>query len=112
MRDGDVLFPYPDKSGETAVLAFWCPGCNCEHPYRIKPEGDSPVWGFDGNMQSPTFSPSLVCAIDRSKAKVCHLYVRNGQIEFLSDSHHELAGKTVPMVRWSEQLNDWECEPR
>ena len=34
----------------------------------------------------------------------CHLFVKNGQIEYCSDSTHSLAGKTVPMVDrdWSE----------
>ncbi|MGC4033677.1 MAG: hypothetical protein QM754_18485 [Tepidisphaeraceae bacterium] len=27
----------------------------------------------------------------------CHSFVRDGQIEFLGDCTHELAGKTVPL---------------
>ena len=112
MKDGDVLFPYPDRSGETALLSFWCPGCKREHPFRIKPEDGYSVWSFDGNMKRPTFSPSLLIHARANDGAMCHLFVRGGQIEFCSDSQHELAGKTVPMVRWSESLNDWECEPR
>lgn len=28
---------------------------------------------------------------------ICHSFVRNGKIEFLSDCTHELAGKTVEL---------------
>jgi len=110
MKDGDVLFPYPDKSGETAILAFHCPGCGREHPYRIKPEPGYPTWCFDGNMERPTFSPSLLVHARSNDGAICHLFVRDGQIEFCSDSQHDLAGKTVPMVKWSEAKNDWDVD--
>jgi hypothetical protein len=32
----------------------------------------------------------------------CHFFVRDGQIQFLEDCHHNLKGKTVPM----EDLDD------
>ncbi|MCZ4340562.1 hypothetical protein O4H52_03015 [Sphingomonadaceae bacterium G21617-S1] len=33
----------------------------------------------------------------RAPPAVCHSFVRNGQIEFLSDCTHALAGQTVPL---------------
>jgi len=33
---------------------FYCPGCRCNHYFDKR-------WTFDGNEQSPTFSPSLLC---------------------------------------------------
>ena len=32
--------------------------------------------------------------------KVCHSFVRDGRIEFLSDCTHELAGQTVELEEW------------
>jgi len=32
----------------------------------------------------------------------CHSFIRDGQIEFCSDSTHELAGKTVRLLEWTE----------
>lgn len=72
---------------------MWCPGCNDAH--RI-----TNLWGFDGNVDNPTFDPSiLVNGMSHSKPKMrCHSYVRNGKWEFLSDCDHALAGLTVDMV--------------
>jgi hypothetical protein len=103
------------------LLSFYCPGCKCNHAFDKR-------WTFDGNMEAPTFSPSLlvgpywtmppgwdyetaprdeagelVLAVDGihtlGAVQVrCHSFVRAGMIEFLPDCTHELAGRTVPMV--------------
>ena len=31
---------------------------------------------------------------------ICHSFVKDGQIQFLSDCSHELAGQTVPLPDW------------
>ena len=75
-------------------MMFYCPGCKCNHSYRIK--GKDPVWSWNGDTDKPTFSPSLM--VWRSRPEIrCHLYVENGMIRYLGDCHHELASKTVPM---------------
>jgi len=84
--------------GESFVLSFYCPGCKCGHPFSV------PRWSWDGNMEKPTFSPSLVCWPDDPSSR-CHCFVRNGKIEFLSDCHHELRGMTVDIPDWEE--NDY-----
>lgn len=75
---------------------FWvfeCPGCNCCHYADDR-------WTFNGDAESPTFSPSIFVNSDGSNPTVprCHSFVRNGKIEFLNDCTHELAGQTVDMV--------------
>lgn len=72
---------------------FYCPGCKCDHCFTVRSDGGHPSWTYDGDHLRPTFQPSLLYPDRR-----CHLFVRDGQIEFLSDCSHELAGKTVPMV--------------
>ena len=80
---------------------FWCPGCKELHSFavdkdHINSDGSVHRWTWDGNVEAPTFSPSLVmCSNDPDY--VCHLYLRNGEIEYLGDCHHELKGQRVPL---------------
>lgn len=47
----------------------WCPGCDSLHPFTIEaPPGKDgeqlnggTTWEWDGNLERPTFSPSLLC---------------------------------------------------
>lgn len=40
----------------------WCPGCDSLHPFRIRSVDTAlPTWTWDGNLEAPTFSPSLLC---------------------------------------------------
>ena len=110
-------------------LAFWCPGCKTAH--RIQHgAGSGPRWSWDGNAERPTFSPSVLvtsghyvqgydgrgCWCDFnaecvSKGEepapfacgICHSFVRDGQIEFLADCTHGLAGQTVPLLPWPDE---------
>lgn len=77
---------------------FRCPGCECAHLYIV--EGEGAKWKFDGNEERPTFNPSLVTWGKGDKSDLCHLYVKDGRIEFLSDCKHAMAGKTVDMEDW------------
>ena len=68
--------------------AFYCPGCKHYHVYTV------PRWSFNGDLEKPTFRPSL---LNTKVGVICHLYMTDGQIDFLSDCSHELAGITVDM---------------
>ena len=112
-----------DPSG--GYWVFYCPGCQELHPFDKR-------WSFDGNLEAPTFLPSLRMGPywrmppgwDPEEAKArgeslendpatgrlpgavewaCHLFLRTGHLEFLSDCSHELAGKTVDLP----ELPDW-----
>jgi hypothetical protein len=76
------------------AVAFYCPGCKCSHHVCVKasPGIDGPVWSLS---EGPTISPSI--RVSDSDGTICHLFVRGGKLEFLSDCRHELAGRTVPM---------------
>jgi hypothetical protein len=75
------------------LVSFWCPGCSEVHTIRVSAGG----WSFDGNHERPTFSPSIAVAGGEDNSR-CHSFVRDGQIEFLSDCTHEMAGKTVALA--------------
>lgn len=97
---------------------FTCPGCGDIHSVGS-------TWQFNGDLDRPTFSPSLLvrsghfvshhqpgdscwCTYnEEQQAKgeidapftcgVCHSWIRDGQIEFLNDCTHGLAGQTVEL---------------
>lgn len=74
------------------VYLHWCPGCESLHGINVeKPNDWNAVWSFDGNLESPTFSPSI------NLVGRCHYFIRAGRIEFCGDSTHKLAGQTVPL---------------
>lgn len=84
-------------------IGFWCPGCDGLHNITVKQNG----WQWDGNVDAPTISPSILVTYDGSDAGQkdapparCHSFVRNGEIQFLSDCTHALAGRTVPIPDW------------
>lgn len=89
-----------DQTGNHIEYAFWCPGCKCNHSYCVQrkdPIDVGPVWQWNGSVDKPTFSPSLLVWMSRAE-KRCHLFVRDGMIQFLDDCAHDLKCKTVPMV--------------
>lgn len=91
------LRPATRDDGAIAGYSFYCPGC--EHGHCFFTSG-SLVWDFDGNLDSPTFSPSLLNTCDSHpdpKQRRCHLFLRAGKLEFLSDCAHDLAGQTVDL---------------
>lgn len=75
-------------------LLFYCPGCKQYHAFVVD-RNMHPVWTWNGDMEKPTFSPSLL--VHGATDKRCHSFVRDGKIEFLSDCFHELRGQTVEM---------------
>lgn len=87
-------------------VAFWCPGCDKAHAITVAP-GANP-WGFNGDGDKPTFTPSVLTWRDANPnaadgfeeyrvASRCHSFVTDGNIQFLSDCTHAMAGQTVPL---------------
>lgn len=99
------------------MVLFRCPGCNSAHQIRVD-AAFGPAWGFNGDGDAPTFTPSVLVQgtqriTDEERRKimsgeavqqrplVCHSYVTDGRIQFLSDCTHALAGQTVDLPDWS-----------
>lgn len=78
-------------------LAFYCPGCKMDHSVAISPAQNvvGASWTWNGDMDKPTFEPSIGTFMGTYRQ--CHLFIRDGRIEFLSDCTHELRGQTVEM---------------
>ncbi len=107
---GGKLRSLGDKDGRLIGYGFNCPGCDRFHAVytelHYRPQG---VWTFNGDTERPTFSPSLLVTWnegpERAK-RVCHSFIRDGQIQFLSDCTHALAGQTVDIPLWEREFQD------
>lgn len=100
-------------------IGFDCPGCGNLHAVPVSERGDGRNWSFNGDMGRPTLAPSILARgthppndeelkritsgekIEPRKY-VCHSFVRNGNIEFLGDCTHALAGKTIELPEISD----------
>jgi hypothetical protein len=113
------------RSVEGGGLMFRCPGCNGVHAVAVG-VGPGPRWGYNGDPARPTFTPSVLVTSghfmaghDPSKGCYCtnpppdergwgfactrcHSFVTDGQIQFLDDCTHHLAGQTVDLPDWPE----------
>jgi hypothetical protein len=100
-----------DLSNGKQDYYFFCPGCGHAHPYRV------PRWKFDGNVNEPTFTPSLRLfhyAMEkggkiiepRREVTDCHVNITNGKLFFHGDCAHKLRGQ-VDMVEFPA---DYQCD--
>lgn len=85
---------------------------------NIDPSNGRPCWTFNGDLDRPTLSPSLLVRTGHhitgqppeencrhcKDAKedghptfcgICHSFIRDGKMEFLGDCTHKLSGQTV-----------------
>lgn len=109
---------------EGGGLAYWCQGCNDVHVI------DTARWSWDGNRDRPTISPSVLVrsgckatghkpgdscwctynAEQRAKGEpevdfgctVCHTFIKDGMVQFLSDCSHDKAGQTLPLPEFPQ----------
>lgn len=98
------------RSIEGDRIGFFCPGCEEMHVVVVK--GDR-AWGYNGDPERPTFSPSILVTYDHwvppatsenmnpgpqtQVHDVCHSFVKDGGIQFLSDCTHKLKDQSVPL---------------
>lgn len=81
---------------------IWCPGCQELHSFYVnKPLSSGALWDWNNDVMLPTFKPSMLIK-GTGTDRICHSYVTDGEIKFLNDCTHALAGKTVPL-----SLPDW-----
>lgn len=77
---------------------FWCPGCKMHHSFDAR-------WSYNGNADSPTFTPSLLVQYPWGPDQIecrCHSFVTEGKIKFLGDCTHELKDTTVEIPEFKE----------
>ena len=85
------------------LIRFYCPGCKTHH--HIQHGSDmGPNWGWNGSLEKPTFTPSVLVTYpgpdagkDGAPPAVCHSFVTDGRIQYLGDCTHAMAGQTVDL---------------
>lgn len=114
----------PERDNPSRMM-FFCPGCKCGHVITVSLKPGEATWHWNGDVDAPTITPSILyqtghnvpghkqgescwCTYNAEhpeKASAftcgqCHSYVKEGNIEFLSDCTHELKNQTVPLPDW------------
>jgi len=119
-----------DTEGRFYGIKWICPGCDTDGdgmphilPVSWLPPGETvesphvagqPHWSFNGDLEKPVFGPSVLSSWERWRGDglqpekhVCHSFVgcngaQPGQITFLGDCTHALAGRTVDLPEIGE----------
>jgi Family of unknown function (DUF6527) len=114
-------------------ILWWCPGCDEAH--RISSGGSSgPQWRWNQDVDKPTFTPSVLvrgirqdmnaedlAAYDAERKRiqdssilndprfgtVCHVFITDGNIQFLGDCTHSLKNQTVPIPDWPRRPEEF-----
>lgn len=113
----------------TRSLLYWCQGCQETH--RIYVEGQKvPIWSWNGDADRPVFGPSVLYQTtkhvppvtpenlaqwretpwDQKRVDwVCHTFIgcngaQPGEVIFLSDCTHALAGTVQPFPELPESM--------
>lgn len=120
------LRKWADPASGQEGLIYWCQGCKESHTIRTKGPG---AWSWNGDVERPVFGPSVLVTgeqiteegwamIERGDSPPggkypstplrCHTFVgcngaQPGEVIFLSDCTHELAGTVQPLP----DLPDW-----
>jgi hypothetical protein len=81
---------------DNGYVIFTCPGCGFLHACNIDKSRKGPCWDFNGDLDNPTLSPSVLVTTPRTDRR-CHLFMREGKIQYLNDCSHELKGQTIEM---------------
>jgi hypothetical protein len=89
---------------EPLYLAWHCPGCEGGHAVPVTGHRSGRGWGWNGSLESPTLTPSVLVNVGRANptAHLCHVFITNGKIQFLGDCTHALANQTVEIPDWDE----------
>jgi hypothetical protein len=111
VKESEVNPEIPAIIGKDRWYIF-CPGCYLDR--KEKHPDDPRTWmngalhcfsenihRFNGDVESPTLYPSLLNSYhygEDRKAYICHSFVTDGRIQFLSDCTHPLANQTVELM--------------
>ncbi len=102
----DPRFFKHDITGERVGAWIVAPECECSMPIGLQEKGCSAhteykSFTFDGNAESPTFSPSVLPYSDRCDRKHnvarCHFFIRAGMCHHTNDSKYPNA--VIPLRR-------------
>lgn len=60
----------------------------------------TPNWTWNGSTEKPTLKPSVLTRWEGGDGKimVCHSWITDGQVQFLSDTTHKYSGQTLDLL--------------
>jgi hypothetical protein len=76
----------------------YCPACDELHSLPDE-------WSFNGNLESPTFSPSF--KHQWGTDEICHYVLTDGVLNYCGDCTHSMAGQKVPLPDIPQQYSDF-----
>lgn len=98
----------PCSVQEATHVQLHCPGIFPDRFIPVQLKGsrkDTGNWSWNGDVDRPTLKPSILTRADfgeEREQKICHSFVNDGKIQFLSDCTHELAGQTLDLLEVEE----------
>jgi len=109
-NDDRVVHKVKDSNDKFIGFLIFCPACGNGHLFDSR-------WTFNGNFDKPTFKPSMlvkgtVPITDWEHTKImngekiepkkliCHSFVTDGKIKFLSDCTHSMKNKEVQLPKF------------
>lgn len=79
----------------------YCPGCDKLHVIWTRESGlvEHPIWQFNGDVNSPTFTPSVKIETGHhpEASDICHFTITAGMIQYHGDCTHEFKGQILPL---------------
>lgn len=88
--------------GADGSIFFYCQACKQVHGIKTG-QGAGPRWGWNGDHEKPTFTPSVLVnqGMANPEVPLCHSFVTDGRIQYLSDCTHEMAGQAVELQNFT-----------
>jgi len=92
-----------NDGGKVTGYLVQCPACAADGSGASCHEFVVGWWTFSGDLERPTFSPSMLATAvygahgPGRREHRCHSFVRDGKIQYLSDCTHAMAGQTVDL---------------
>ena len=88
---------------EATHVQFLSPGpiSNIRLPVLVgmsKTRAGTHCWSWNGDVEKPTIRPSILNDFRPHDPLVNHIWITDGQVIFLSDCSHELAGQTLDLL--------------
>ena len=88
-----------------AIYLHWCQGCGHGHTYPTGHANSKHNWGFNGNFEKPSFTPSMLFFVpagrygdpDMPQRTICHYFVTDGEIRYCKDSPHKFSGQNLSL---------------
>ena len=89
-----------------------CPGCGAKHLFITNRDrailnagGKKIVWDFNGDVESPTFTPSLL-TVGHEGSPYCHFNLIDGVFHFHNDCVHDAKNKQLKYNGWDITQED------